>query len=99
MLQIKKLLTGKSLLLVSMLLSVSVPAYAENSPEANLANWSKQMSQAMNLKMENKIEQIVMKAQHMHQLAMDSRNLLTAVDKKIDCETENKISKIKGSSG
>ena len=94
MLQIKKLLTGKSLLLVSILLSISFPAFAENSPEANLASWSQQMSQTMNLKMENKIEQIVMEAQHVHQLAMDTRNLLTAVDDNIDCEAENKISKI-----
>ena len=94
MLQIKKILTAKNLIMVSMLLSVSVSAYAEKSPEANLANWSRQMSQTMNLKMENKIEQIVTEAQHLHQLAMDTRNLLTAVDDKIDCKTEIKISKI-----
>ena len=39
-------------------------------------------------------EQIVLEAQHVHQLAMDTRNLLTAVDDNIDCEAENKISKI-----
>ncbi len=94
MFHVKQKMTGVILLTMSVLQGVAVPVYAANSPEARLASWSKQMSQTLNLKMENKIQQIVLKAQHVHQLELDTRNLLTSVDDKIDCDSGVKVSNI-----
>ena len=94
MFYVKQKMTGVILLTMTVLQGVAAPVYAADSPEAKLAGWSKQMSQTLNLKMDNKLQQIVMSAQQVHQLELDTRNLLTSAEDNINCETGNKVSKI-----
>ena len=94
MLQVKKLKVAIIILALSSLQVFLSPVFAESSPEANLTNWSQQLANRLNVKMEQKLQQIVMNAQTLQNLEQDSRKLTTFVEKDIGCKPDNKISKL-----
>ena len=94
MLRVKQVKAVIIFLALSSQLAFSSPVFAESSPEANLTNWSQQMANRLNVKMERKLQQIVMDAQILQNLEQDSRQLTTFAEKDIGCEPDNEISKI-----
>ncbi len=54
----------------------STSAYAETGPDNNLTDWSSQMTQRINVKMDRKLQQIVMESQILQNLEQVTRQRL-----------------------
>lgn len=94
MLRVLNTKTAFSILVLSSIQVFLVSALAENSAESVLTDWSQHMAVKMNNRMERKLQQIVMDAQILQNLEINSRQLTTLVEKDFGCDPVNQISKL-----
>ncbi len=94
MLQVKQLKTAMILICLGVIQVFSFSAYAESYQQNGLTDWSEKMNNTMSVKMDRKLQQIVMEAQILQNLEQESRQLIALTGKAIGCEPEIKVTKI-----
>ncbi len=70
----------------------SLSAYAESTAETNFADLSTIVNKRLNMRMEQKLQQIIMEAQIVQNLQQQTIRNLISIQKEKDCESIKKLS-------